>query len=213
MAQEQEVREARQAVEKQKSKENMLKLTQMRDRERERQRSMLHHEKNAHLGECIALQERNDSNHNDHDNDNNTITSDSDYDEEEEDDSAYESDHSDSDASHWKVGGGGGHDDDGDDDDGGDDIEGDGGGDGPRKRRIHTLTLEGPTGEHFQRFKAALSEALSKRSGDLYNAIHRTGQLSFPAPNPLVYRYGICGSKAGDSGGRSGLTIWETCQG
>ena len=51
--------------------------------------------------------------------------------------------------------------------------------------RTHVLKLERPTGEHFQRFKALLSKALVKISGDLYKAIHRTGQLSFPAPNPF----------------------------
>ena len=99
-------------------------------------------------------------------------------DEEEEEYSACEDDLSD--ASDWIVGGGGGDDDDGDDY-----IEGDGGGDCARKRRIHTIKLEGPAGEHFWHFKKLLSEVLSKRSGDLYKAIQRMGQLSFPAPNPL----------------------------
>ena len=69
-----------------------------------------------------------------------------------------------SDASDRIVGGGGG-----DDDVGVDYIEGDGGGDCARKRRIHTIKLEGPAGENFQHFKKLLSEALSKRSGDVYS--------------------------------------------
>ena len=80
LTQEQEAKEVKQGVEVQKSKEKILKLAQMRDREMERLRFMLHHEENAHLGECIALQGKNDINDNDH-NDN---TIDNDYNEGEE---------------------------------------------------------------------------------------------------------------------------------